>query len=194
MGRGLIRNALSGLLAAFVSVSVADSPAIEIPGGGTVRLPSAYKPVLAGEFNHQDHISSLIAYRKYRSTMAGSWECDGMVAVSRSTQHGDLHAFMRQSGAALTTSWRYADLKPGWFGGQRENFPIERESVVDGEELRQELQVHLVGWLGTYDKPARMYAYEAGNGIRVAVWIFDADGGLKKARRIAREIAGSYSP
>jgi len=164
-----------------------------LPRGGSIILPSSHKAVLAGEFNHEADIPALIAYRKYRSTLAGSWECDGMIATGHAGQFASLEMFAQKVRGALTTSWSYADLKPGWFGGTRSSFPLEKLDGPHGPELQRELVVHVAGFWDVYDKPARMFAmHHRARGLMIAVWILDSHGGLKKARQMAGDIAGSY--
>lgn len=165
-----------------------------LPGGGSVVLPSGYKATMAGEYNHNPEIDALIAHRKYRSTLAGSYECDGMIAVARSSAYADLAKFVQNARAGLTTSWSYADLKPGWFGGKHEQYPLQTREGSDGPEMERELRVHVVGFWDVYDKPARQFAVRHKSGLMIAVWIFDSHGGINRARKIAQDLAASFAP
>ncbi|MEZ5947449.1 MAG: hypothetical protein R3C04_11485 [Hyphomonas sp.] len=164
-----------------------------LPGGGEVSLPSAYAPVSEGDYRWQD-TGGLIAYRNYRSMMSGTRECDGMVAVARAGAHESLDAFVTAARAGLTTRWAFADESEGrWYGKEDVRFPVERRMGEDGEELSGQLSVHVVGLFGVSDKPARFFALDHRAGLRIAVWIFDRQGGEKAARRIADGIAASFS-
>lgn len=163
---------------------------IALPGGGTVTVPAAYEPMLPGDYRHKPSLDVLIAYRNHHSTMADR-DCDGMIAVGHERTHADLATFVGQARGGLTTSWSYANLEPGWFGGEYKTYPIEKR---EGPEWEQYQRVHLVGFWDVYDKPGKMLAMKHANGIMTAVWIFDSHGGVSKARKISRDIAASYVP
>lgn len=164
-----------------------------LPGGGSVALPSGHKAAAAREGDDDAKANALIAYRKYRSTLAGSYECDGMIAVARPAAFESLSKFVEQTQAGLTTSWAYGDLKPGWFGGKHEHYPLQKRDGADGPELEREMRIHLVGFWGVYDKPARHFAIHHKGGLMISVWIFDSHGGINRARKIAQDLVASYA-
>ena len=195
MRRTALLCGIATMLASRSAFSFWKTTRTPLSQGGSIVLPSDYKAVVAGEFNHDDSISAMIAYRKYRSTLAGSWECDGMVAVSHAKHHESLLKFEQSAHAALTTSWAYADLKPGWFGGEHSSFPMQKADGLHGPELERELVVHVSGFWDVYDKPARMFAmHHRESGLMIAIWIFDSHGGLNRARRTAADIVKSFAP
>lgn len=164
-----------------------------LPGGGDVLVPSPYEPVLEGDYRWRD-TGGLTAYRHYRSMLSGTSECDGMIAIARKDAHEDFKSFVSASRGGLTTRWSYADENEGrWYGKPDERYPVERRMGTQGEELTGPLKVHMVGFFGVYDKPARFFAIDHAAGLRVAVWIFDSHGGEAKARRMADEIAESFA-
>jgi len=193
MRRTALLGGIATMLASRSAFSFRKATRTPLPQGGSIILTSDYKAVVAGEFNHDASIEALIAYRKHRSTLAGSWECDGMVAISHDTHHENLRKFVQSAHGALTTSWAYADLKPGWFGGEHHSFPIVDVKGPHGPELERELAVHVSGFWDVYDKPARMFAmHHRERGLMIAIWMFDSHGGLRRARRMALEIAKSF--
>jgi len=195
MRRTALLGGIATMLASKSAFSFWKTTRTQLSQGGSIILPSDYKPVAVGEYKHDDSISALIAYRNYRSTLAGSYECDGMVAVSHSRHHKGMRKFEQSVHGALTTSWAYADLKPGWFGGEQKSFPIVEMKGPHGPELERELVVHVSGFWDVYDKPARMFVmHHRERGLMIAVWIFDAHGGLPRARRIAEDIVSSFLP
>lgn len=163
---------------------------VPIPGGGTITLPAPYKPVLSGDYRHVD-VDCLIAYRKYHSTLAGTSECNGMIAVGRVSKFKDLKDFKLNSRAGLTTRWSYASESEGRWYGRDEKYPETAGEGPNGPELVGKQVVHMVGWT-VYDAPGCFYAVWDKRGIGVAVWIFDRDGGEKRARRYAERIAASF--
>lgn len=162
-----------------------------VPGGGTIAIPSVYEPILEGDYRWRN-TGSLIAYRHYRSMLSGTNECDGMIAVARADRHESFDAFISAARGALTTRWAYADESEGRWYGEEEKFPVETRQGKNGEERAGALSVHIVGFFGVYDKPARFYAVDDGRGVRVAIWIFDSHGGEARARKIAELIAASF--
>lgn len=173
----------------FPAASMRRAP---VPGGGSVGLPRAYDPVLDGDYRSRD-TGALIAYRHYRSMLSGTSECDGMIAVARAGAHESLDAFVAAARGALTTRWAYADESQArWYGKDEGRFPVERRASELGVELSGPLKVHVVGFFDVYDKPARFYAVDHTVGIRIAVWLFDSDGGEARAQKIARAIAQSW--
>ena len=165
---------------------------IAIPGGGSITLPASYKAVLPGDYRHTD-VECLIAYRKYHSTMAGTHECNGMIAVGRTTNFKDIIDFKHNARAGLTTRWSNAHESEGRWYGRPEKFAETTAHGPHGEELLGVLSVHMVGWT-VYDSPGCLYAIMDKRGVAIAVWIFDRDGGEKRARRYAERIAASFKP
>jgi hypothetical protein len=162
-----------------------------LPGGGEVLVPSPYEPVPEGDYRWRD-TGGLIAYRHYRPMLSGTSECDGMIAIARKDAHEDFNSFVSASRSGLTTRWSYADESEGrWYGKPDERYPVERRMGPQGEELSGPLKVHMVGFFGVYDKPARFFAVDDGAGLRIAIGIFDSHGGEAKARRMADLIASS---
>jgi hypothetical protein len=196
MRRSWIFGSLAALLSATSLRAFWAKPVrAPLPGGGTVNVPSGYIPVLPGQYNHDEQSKALIAYRKFRHTLAGTWECDSMVAVSHARMHDSFDQFRQRVRGALSTSWGHADLKPGWFGGTRSSYPIERKAGTHGPEMEQEQSVHLVGFFDVYDKTGRMFVlHHENSGLMIAIWIFDSHGGVSKARKMALEIVASFTP
>ena len=196
MRRPWIFGSLAALLSATPLRAFWSKPVrAPLPGGGSVNVPSGHIPVLPGAYNHDASLQALIAYRKFRHTLAGTWDCDGMVAVSHARLHGTFEEFRQNMRGALSTSWSYANLKPGWFGGEHISYPIERRTGTHGPEMEQEHSVHLVGFFGVYDKAGRMLAlHHEASGLMIAIWIFDSHGGVNKARKMALDIVASFTP
>jgi hypothetical protein len=164
-----------------------------LPGGGEIVLPSRYEPIPEGDYRWED-TGGLVAYLNHRSMMSGTSECDGMFAVARSDAHASLDDFINEARAMLTTRWSVADETEGrWYGKEDAKLPVERRVGQSGPEVSGVLSVHMVGMLRVYDKPARFYAVEHEGGLRIAVWIFDSDGGETRARKLADAIAKSWS-
>jgi len=127
--------------------------------------------------------------------MSGTAECDAMLAVARADAHESLDAFVTSVRIMLTGRWVHADETEGrWYGKEDTRLPVERRAGPDGEELSGPLSVHMVGLFGTYDKPGRFFAVDHAKGVRIAIWLFDSQGGEKAARKIANSIAASYAP
>lgn len=181
-------------LAAPGAAGAAKAARSAVPGGGSVLIPSPFRPVAASDYFHEPDAEALIAYRNRRYRASGSAECDGMIAVALTTRHASLAAFELKARAALTTSWAFADRQPAPWGEDRGSFPLVLTEGPEGPEATRELALHLVGWFGTYAKPARFYARESRAGIRIGVWIFDSHGGIARARTLAAAIAATYAP
>lgn len=165
----------------------------DLPGGGNIAVPARYEIVAPGDYRWED-TGGLVAYRNHRSMMSGTSECDGMIAVARSDAHPSLDDFVNAARAMLTTRWAYADETDGrWYGKEDVKLPVERREGPSGPEISGVLSVHMVGTLRVYDKPARFYAVDHKGGLRIGVWIFDSDGGEKRARKMADAIAKSWS-
>lgn len=164
---------------------------LDLPGGGSITMPTPYKPVLPGDYRYTD-TGCLIAYRKYHSTMAGTNECNGMIAVGRVSNFKDLKDFKLSARAGLTTRWAYANESEGRWYGRPEKYPEICGEGPNGPELVGTLKVHMVGWT-VYDAPGCLYVVMDKRGIGIAVWIFNKDGGgEKRARRYAERIAASF--
>ena len=165
-----------------------------VPGGGTVLIPSPYDRA-PGYPTYADRVadSVLVRYRKWRSTISGHPECDGMIAVGLAARFASLDAFVRAARGALSIQWSDADRIPGqaWTGDE-ERYPVDVSS--GGDELVQELAVHRPGLFTVSDQRAQLLGRRDASGLCVAVWIFDKHGGLERARRIATRITSSYSP
>ncbi len=159
-----------------------------LPGGGSVLLPSAYEPILEGDYRRKD-AGALIAYRHYRSMLSGTNECDGMIAVARKREHQSLRDFVMSARGALTARWAYGDEMPPRFVDPHETFPLVESDGLNGPELTQALLVSIVGFFGVYDKRARLYAVDDARGLMIAVWIFDSHGGDATARNMAEAVA-----
>ena len=164
---------------------------IDAPGGGSVIIPAPYEAFLPGDYRHRD-TGAINAYRRYRSTMAGTNECDGALAVGRPSNFKDLAEFVRYNRGALTTSWSVAHESEGRWYGRPERFPEIAQDGPNGPELIGKLSVHLVGMLKVYDAPGALYAVNDRRGVMIAIWIFDRHGGERRARRLADDIAASW--
>lgn len=164
-----------------------------LPSGGTVAIPSGYLAVAPGKNHSRTSIAALVAYRNYRSTAAGTNECDGVLVIASAKDYKSIEAFEQEAHVALTNSWSYSSLKPGWFGGKHESYSKTKVEGPSGPELQQQLTVHLVGFWDVYDEPAHLYAVNHQSGLLIAFWIFDSQGGIAKARKLADEIAGSFA-
>lgn len=162
-----------------------------IPGGGSVRLPRPYKATAPGDHNHEIE-TLLTAYRNYRSTMAGSWECDGMIAVGRPERFESLADFVGTARGGLTTHWAFANESESRWYGKPEKFEEVESKGPNGAERRGRLVVHTVGWT-VKDLPARLYAVNDRRGVMIAVWIYEKHGGEKRAVQMAQAIAASFT-
>ena len=68
---------------------------VQMPGGGSVIVPSPYKSKTDYP-NYADQVhAALIAYRNWDSTMSGHPDCDGMLAVSRPNGFESFDLFVR---------------------------------------------------------------------------------------------------
>lgn len=47
------------------------------------------------------------------------------------------------------------------------------------------------GLFSTYDAPAHLVAVQHRGGLNIAVWLYDKDGGVRRARAMADQIAAS---
>lgn len=157
---------------------------VNLPDGGHVAIPPTYKP-------HPVDAPLIAAYRKRRSTLAGTTECDGMIAVAHGAAFGTLKDFMQTGRGLLTTRWAYANESEGRWYGRPETFSETASSGANGEELVGKLVVHTVGWR-VYDDPGCLYAVNDRRGVKIAVWILNRHGGETAARRHAERIAASF--
>lgn len=163
-----------------------------IPGGpGSVLIPPPYEPVLPNDYRYRE-TGALTAYRRYHSTMAGTNESNGAIAVGRPSDFKDLAEFVRHARGALTTRWSVANESEGRWYGRPETFAELEQQGPNGPERTGKLSVHMVGVLKVYDAPAALYAVHDRRGVMIAIWIFDRDGGETRARRLADRIAASF--
>jgi hypothetical protein len=185
--RGLIIGGAMGLFSAPAFAAPARTP---LPGGGSVILPSQYKPVLPGDYRYTER-DLVIAYRRYHSTMAGTNESDGAIAVALPSKFENLEQFVRHGRGALTSRWNNANESEGRWYGKPETYAETSAPGPNGEERTGSLQVHTVGWT-VYDAPAKLYAVNDKRGVMIAVWILDKHGAEKRARKFADSIAKSF--
>ncbi len=191
----LTRRTLMIALPAAAIAGPAHAATGALPGGGRVTVPSGYRQMLPSDTYFEDGVKAMIAFKKWRTTMSGYPECDGMIAVSREADHRDLDSFCTNVRAMLTSQWAEAHERPEtrFRDTPSQYFPIQRASGPAGAELWRALSVHRVGFFDVYDKPATQYARLDRKGVMIGVWIFESDGGLKRARKLANDIAGSYA-
>jgi hypothetical protein len=185
--RGLI---IGGAMSLFSVPALAAPARTPVPGGGSVILPSQYKPVLAGDYRYTER-DLVIAHRRYHSTMAGTNESDGAIAVALPSKFKNLEDFVRHGRGALTLRWNYANESEGRWYGKPETFAETDGEGPNGPERTGPLSVHTVGWT-VYDDPAKLYAVNDRRGLMIAVWILDKHGGEKRARKFADSIAKSF--
>lgn len=167
-----------------------------LPGGGSVIMPSPYdKKPSYPTYGEKVAGDVLIGYRNWRSTMSGYPECDGMIAVGRAERFEGLEKFMGTSRAGLSIQWGAADTIPGttWTADEK-RYPVTSGAGAKGPELLQQLAVHRSGFFDVYDEPAQMLVIAHQRGVYVGVWLYNKNGGLKGARKIADKIAASYQP
>lgn len=159
-----------------------------LPGGGGVIIPSPYKVRTSYPSYASRAPDVLVGYKNWRSTMSGHPECDGMVAVGVTASFKDLSQFVVSARGGLSNQWSDADKIPGqaWTGHEK-TYPIETNVNA---ELTQQLAVHRVGFFNVYDQAAHLFAMQR-NGVSVAVWIYDNNGGVRAARKIAERIVAS---
>ncbi len=162
-----------------------------IPGGGTVIVPTPYKQRTTPDTRSDDG-RALIAYRKLHSTMAGTTECNGMIAVALPSEVGKLGDLVGTGRANLTTRWAFANESEGRWYGKPERWAEVARQGPNGEELVGPLKVHTVGWR-VYDDPACLYAVNDRRGVMIAIWILNRHGGETRARRYAGRIAASFA-
>lgn len=169
---------------------------MDLPGGGSVLIAEPYNRKLSyPTYAERNEVSSdmLIAYRNWRSTMSGHPECDGVIAVGRIERFGTLKDFVLKARGALSIQWSAADTVPGtaWTSAER-RYPLEEREGESGPELVQALAVHRSGWLDVYDDPALLYAAGNRNGLNIAIWITNKQGGARRALQHANRIAASF--
>ncbi len=135
----------------------------------------------------------LVAYRNWRSTMSGHPGCDGMITVGHSERFDSLEAFKKASRAGLSIDWLDADRIPGqvWDGNEK-SYPVEAKNTAEGLELVQLLAVHRSGFFDVYDDPALMYVVGNRNGLHIAIWITNRQGGAQRALQHVARIAASF--
>lgn len=191
-----MRRALVAAIGILPMVPPASASArATLPGGGSIVVPEPY--TTKTEYpNYADRApDALIAYRDWDSTMSGHPDCDGMLAVGLPARFASLDVFVQTSSAALSSRWSSASTIPGQpWNGKEKLFPIERAEGPSGLELTRQLAVTRSGLFGTYDKEARMYAVQHRRGLCIAVWIYDKDGGVRRARALADQIVASLQP
>lgn len=149
------------------------------------RLPPGYRAPAEGT-------DTLIAFRKLHSTLAGTTECNGMIAVARAEKMGALKEFVQTGRAFLTTRWSYANESEGRWYGNPQTFAETEGQGPNGEECIGPLKVHTVGWR-VYDDPACLYAVNDRRGVMIGIWMLNRHGGERRARRLAERIAASYA-
>lgn len=169
---------------------------MSLPGGGSVLMPEPYNRIPAYPTNAEKYglgKDMLVAYRNWRSTLSGHPGCDGMITVGRSERFDSLQAFKNASRAGLSIDWLDADRIPGQvWDGKEKSYPVEAKTTVEGPELLQQLAVHRSGFFDVYDDPALMYVAGNRNGLHIAVWITDRQGGLRRALQRVSRIAISF--
>lgn len=74
-----------------------------------------------------------------------------------------------------------------------QKYPPEERQGEHGPELAQLLAVHRVGMLDVYDDPALIYVAGSRNGLHIAVWITNRQGGPRRALRLVERIAASFA-
>lgn len=167
---------------------------VGIPGGpGSVLIPPPYE-VFPPDHHRYRNTGALTAYLRFHSTMGGYNESNGAIAVGRPADFKDLAEFVRHARGALTTRWSVANESQGRWYGHPETFAEIEQAGPNGLERTGKLSVHMVGMLRVYDTPGALYAVNDRRGVMIAVWIFNRDGGEKRARRLADRIAASFEP
>jgi hypothetical protein len=175
----------------FAAPASAWAPArTALPGGGSIVVPRPYK--LSAAADSPGTPAALVAFRNYRSTMAGTNESDGGLAVARSGAFPTLAEFVRVMRGAMTSRFANANESEGRWYGRPETFQETERDGPNGRERIGPLKVHVVGWT-VYDAPGTMFAVDDLRRVMIGVWIFDKHGGEKRARRIADQIAGSFT-
>jgi hypothetical protein len=177
-----------GILAAL---GFGGTKGVSIPGGGTVTVPAPYQQRTTPATRSDDG-RALIAYRKLHSTMAGTTECNGMIAIALPSEVATLGDLVATGRANLTTRWAFANESEGRWYGKPETWAEVAKQGQNGEERIGPLKVHTVGWT-VYDDPACLYAVNDRRGVMIAVWILNRHGGEKRARRYAERIAASFT-
>lgn len=170
---------------------------MDLPGGGSVLIAEPYNrkpsyPTYADKRGIGDEL--LVAYRNWRSTMSGHPECDGVIAVGRAERFDSLKGFMNMARGALSIQWSAADTVAGtaWTSNEQ-RYPLEERQGEHGPELVQLLAVHRVGIFDVYDDPALMYVAGNRNGLNIAVWITNRQGGPQRALKLVERIAKSFA-
>lgn len=179
-----------GRLAQFGIGGAAD---LSLPGGGSVFIPAPFIAIPLDDRRAAD-TGALVAYRKYRATMAGSHECKGVLVVGRAEAFADLASFVTNARAALTTSWSYAGESQTKWVANPEKFPEAASVGPNGPERIGLQKVRTVGWLDVYDDPGVFYAVADTRGVMIAIWMLNRHGGERRARAIAQRIAASFKP
>lgn len=177
-----------GLLAQF---GIGGVSGVGLPKGGSVFVPAPYLAIPLDDRRAVD-TGALIAYHKYHSTMAGSHECEGVLAIAGAAAFKDLAEFIINARAALTTSWSYASESQTKWVANPEKFPGTRAAGPNGPERVGLQKVRKVGWLDVYDDPGVFYAIDDKRGVMIAIWMLNRHGGERRARAMAERIAASY--
>lgn len=162
---------------------------IPLSGGGSILAPSHYATAPQRSFRQ----SSIVLYRRLHHTLGGYVECDGLINIARRERFADLETFATETEDAATTNWLHGNLKPGWTSFESERFPITTQTGPLGAERVQQLELNASSIL----KPRRIAAWRiamATEPLLIQVWIFEKHGGLEKARVLAAEIVGAFSP
>jgi hypothetical protein len=188
--RFLVGMGVGGGMALIRSSAFAQTR-MRVPGGGTVVVPAPYdRTPDYPTYGQRIADKVLVGYRNWRSTLSGQPECDGMIAVGRAELFETLLGFVAAARAGLSINWAAADRIPeqAWTENEQ-HYPVEQ---VSSQELKQKLSVHRVGFFDVYDDPATMVAVTRG-GVHVGIWIANRNGGLKRGRKLAETIAGSFA-
>lgn len=133
----------------------------------------------------------LVAHRNRRSTMGGYTEIDGALIIGAAARQPDLNSFHQALGGFATSRWS-VEPDASW-GAPRVNGEDRAGNGPLGPEIQRPLLVHNVGFWGVSDRPGLRYAVRTQTGLNIGVFIFDSDGGLNAARRIARSVDRSFA-
>jgi len=171
------------------TASAKTSARIPLPGGGSILAPKTYATDTQRSFRQK----SIALYRRLHNTMGGYVECDGLINIARRDQFPDLDTFAIEVEKAATTSWEYGSLKPGWTSFESERFPVNHADGPSGRERSQELSIKTPGILKERVNIGWRIAIDHKAGLLIQVWLFEKDGGLAVARKLADEIAATLA-
>jgi hypothetical protein len=162
---------------------------IPLPGGGSILAPRNYATDAQRSFRQK----SIALYRRLHNTLGGYEECDGLINIARRDQFPDLDIFAIEVEKAATTSWEYGNLKPGWTSFESERFPVGHADGPSGRERSQQLSIKTPGIFKERINVGWRIAIDHKTGLLMQVWLFEKQGGLTGARKLADEIAASYA-